>query len=616
MNHLILVVILIILFLYFQSKEHFISDNNEISNIKNTLINLWGGILNVNDDLKIKKFKNSSKYSISNAVRLIPINSYILSYKMNISKENRINKINYDYNLNENINNQPTGILIGNNYTTDKKNKSYGFVITYNPDILKHNYAYLGIDYNKKEIKNKNKIDNTLNRRVVEVFTKDYVPGILQSYFKEEEENKCIGIFDLQNNIEFIKSLEKGSFNLVDLYNNTIVSNCKITKPYCNVELPVKGNTQGRNSYIVSKYSAENKKPLALKSGNDLLTYQNERECKNDRNIHKKMLKEGKNIEVLDLDNYLIKNDKEILNTFIEKTGLKCRKHNSEFDDKYFYGGIDNDDKMKCHSQNMECIYYNNQADCQKETEKLDSFNLFDLDPLDSQDPTYVGEEKLERYKDYKDLNCIKTNEDEVVCKHIYDKVLSDILTFNIDKCLEKDAKKILDNRKVLELRKTGGVKDDTPDSEYLKNKYFIEPYSNNNPMIYIQEISYYLKLKNTINNGIITVCEIIKLSKDKTEISLGYLEYQGNVYELKPGNKIYTYINQENKMFFCILDTDDSILISYMCPEKFKGNYGSNINFYLATNNTNIFEDPNYTANCTNVVIPYISSVNVNISN
>ena len=29
--------------------------------------------------------------------------------------------------------------------------------------------------------------------------------------------------------------------------------------------------------------------------------------------------KEGKNIEVLELDNYLIKNDKEILNTFIEK---------------------------------------------------------------------------------------------------------------------------------------------------------------------------------------------------------------------------------------------------------------------------------------------------------
>ena len=52
------------------------------------------------------------------------------------------------------------------------------------------------------------------------------------------------------------------------------------------------------------------------------------------------------------------------------------------------------------------------------------------------------------------------------------------------------------------------------------------------------------------------------------------------------------------------------------MCPEKIKGNYGSNINFYIATNNTNIFEDPNYIANCTNVVIPYISSVNVNIYN
>ena len=121
MNHFILILLLIVLFIYFQSKENFISNNNEITNIKNTLINLWGNILNINDDLKIKKFKNSSKYSISNAVRLIPINSYLLSYKLNFNIENRINRINYDYNLNENINNQPTGILIGNNYSTNKK---------------------------------------------------------------------------------------------------------------------------------------------------------------------------------------------------------------------------------------------------------------------------------------------------------------------------------------------------------------------------------------------------------------------------------------------------------------------------------------------------------------
>ena len=572
---IIFFIIILGIIITYNNKEHF--TNNESDNIKNTLKNLWGDILDITTP-NIKKFKNSSKINVSNIIRLLPCTTQQLSYKLNFEEtlnENMryINKINYDYDITEHINNQPTGIIIGNKFSTEPNNLSYGFIVTFNPELTKHNFSYIGLDFTKniKKIKE----NNNPNRKVIEVFTQNNSTSDLLPYFtKGGNDIKFLGIFEEQNNLEFIKSLKDRKFNLLDKYGNQIISGCKIDLPYCNIELPYKGNIQGRNGLIVGKYSPNDKGIRVLQQNNEILQYNNSKECNTNRNEHKSLFLEPKNTKKLDLNNDIIKNDKELItNNFINKTGLKCRKHNSEFEKKFYYGGIDTDGLMKCNANNMECIYYDNEKDCLDNN--LEEYELYNLDPLDSQDPSYIPENLHQRYNDYKELNCIKTTEKESVCKHIHNRVLSDVITFSIDECLEKNTEEILNNMKILELRQLKSLGEYTPEQEqeYYKNKCFIESFSDSNPLLYFQNISYFMKLINNFNPNtqeITTICELIKLNKDKSQTSIGYmLDSSGNILIMKAFYRIYMCITNKNKLSFAIIDNNNSIISQHILKMK-----------------------------------------------
>ena len=623
--NLIIFIIIILVIIIFNNKEKF--TNNEAENIKNTLKNLWGDILDITTP-NIKKFKNSTKISVSNIIRLLPCNTQQFSHKLTFTEtlnENMTytNKIIYDYDIAEHINNQPTGIIIGNKFSTEPDNLSYGFIVTYNPENVEHNFAYIGLDFTKniKDIKE----NNNPIRKVIEIFTQNNSTSDLLPYFTKGENNKDIkflGIFEEQNNLEFIKSLKDRKFNLLDLYGNQIISGCKVDLPYCNIELPYKGSIQGRNGLIVGKYSPEDKGIRVLHQNNEILKYSNIKECNTNRNEHKSLFLEKENTKKLDFNNDLIKNDKEfITNNFINKTGLECRKHNSEFEKKFYYGGIDKDGIMKCNADNMECIYYDNEKDCLDKTKDIEKFEFYNLDPTDSQDPSFIDEKLHQRYNDYKEINCIRTNEKESVCKHIHNRMLSDIITFSIDECLEKNTEDILNNKKVLQLREIPGLGEITPEQEqeFYKNKYFMEEYSDSNPMLYFQNMTYFMKLINNFDPNtqeINTICELIKINKDKSQTSIGYmLDSTGNILNMKPNYRIYMCITNKNKLSFAIIDENNSIISQHIFQKKIDGKFGSNISYCVATNNTNIFDEPNYTINYNGINIPYISSIKINVS-
>ena len=637
MNRVYIILFIIVLLLcYLKKQETFV---NQDDNIKKTLKNTWGGILDINTDLNIEEFKKSSKISVSNIIRTIPCKNSLFSHKLNINTKitntnTYIDEINYDYQPTNHINNYPTGIQIGNDFEIGKNNSSYGFVVTFNPEQLKNNFAYIGIEMkSKNNLQNLDKMnkhlesENIPERKVIEIFTNMNSTSDLLSYFTKGEDKKnieYIGIFEEQNNIDFIKSFTNNKFNLLDLYGNKIITGCKIDYPYCNIELPIKGNVRGRNGYLVGKYSPKNKGIMILNHNNDILKYENPEECNTNINEHKKMFEDTNNTQQLALDDNYIKQDSEFINKYlIDKTDFKCREHNSEFNKKIYYGGIDEDEKMKCHGADMECNYYENDKKCQEDIAKVTPA-LVNLNPLLEQNPVFIPKEYHDRYKNYNGVNCIKTREKEVVCKHIHNKVLSDIITFNVDECIEKNARDIIDSREVIEIRHPEGFGELKPEQEkeYYKNKYFIEPYiephKNYNPLLSFQNIRYFLKLKNFYDKNIkenSTVCEIIEVKKEGKHNSLGYILEKGNIYKLKSNDKIYININKDMKMKFSII-SNDIIAGQKRIDIKLEGKFGSPINYYLATNNTNMFKEPKYTQNVSNYIIPYASNIKINVIN
>ena len=379
----------------------------------------------------------------------------------------------------------------------------------------------------------------------------------------------------------------------------------------------------GRNGYIVTKYDSNTRNIQVLKDGENILKYENIKDCNLNRNIHNEKFNQENTTKILALEDDLIKNDKNTISDYlINKTGIECREHNSEYNNMFYYGGIDKDNKMKCYSDNMECVYYKDKKECESNIEDLSPkpAEFYNLNPLDSQDPTFIPEEHHNLYKNFIDGSCLKTKEKKVVCKHIHNRALADLITFNINNCIEKNAKQILDNREVIELRNIPGLPKYTKEQEieYYKNKYFIEPYveqtKDYNPIKFFDNIRYFAKLKNNFSNGIVsTVCEIIKKNKDGKFSSIGYMKDNNNsLYQLKNKDRIYININNNNNLIFSILDTNNNIISRFQIPEKIKGNFGSAINFYIATNNSNIFEEPNYTVNMNNVIIPYISNIEI----
>ena len=629
MKVLLIFLFLILILCYLKKQETFIDQNK----IKTTLESNWGGILDIIPEQEIKTFENSNKFSVSNIIRTISCKNNLFSYQMKnkiLLNEDYQNKIIYDHLSTEHINNTPTGLLIGNDFSVDKNNTSYGIVVTFNPEETKNNFAYIGIEMKSKmNLKDLNNISQKLSseienpRKVIEIFHNLNATSDLLSYFTRGDTNKNIeylGIFEEQNNIEFIRSLQDSKFNLLDLYGNTILTGCKVDIPYCNIELPVKGNIKGRNGYIVGKYSPENKAIVTLKD----TQYQNKTECLVNKEKHKEAYGDVNNTQQLALDNLLIKNDSEFINKYlIGKTDFKCRKHNSKFNNKYYFGGINTENQFQCFGDEAECNYYENEAECTDKS-TLENKTFVDLNPLLENHPVYVPKEEHEKYNKYKELGCIRTSEQEAVCKHIHNKMLSDVITFTIDECEEKNAKQIIESREVINIRHPEGIGPVSleQETEYYKNKFFIESYNsrnkNLNPMLFFEKLRFFIKLQNYYDRNEIrtyTVAEIIEVDKNGVFISNGFMLEDSNIYKLNQGDQIYTYI-KDNKMVFYIISSDNNnIVVSRKTiDKKIEGKFGETINYYLATNNKNIFENPRYTQNVSNYVIPYLADIKINV--
>ena len=121
------------------------------------------------------------------------------------------------------------------------------------------------------------------------------------------------------------------------------------------------------------------------------------------------------------------------------------------------------------------------------------------------------------------------------------------------------------------------------------------------------------MKLKDFYDKNIkenSTVCEIIEVNTEGKHISLGFMLNDENIYKLQSNDKIYININKDMKMKFSIISNDNSIISQKLIDTKLKGTFGSPINYYLATNNTNMFEEPKYTQNVSNYIIPYASTI------
>ena len=719
-----LVILIIILFIWLnkKDKEHFV--NNDA--IYETLKSNWDGILETVEP-STKKFNNSSQIAISNIIKLNRINEYKYNYKNNIIN----NKIIYDYSLDEHINSINTSIIIGNSFDTNKNSNSYGFITTFNPDEELHNFACIGIGLNKNldlnKINDLKKEIKVPDRKILEIFSVDNAPNEFSKYFNYEKKIKFIGIFENQNNLDFINNLPiPKKFNLVDFYGNRILTRCTLDYPYCNIELPVEKNVRGRNEYVVAKYDPYKLGVTLLTENGELKKYDTLKNCNLERNDNKELIIDDNNTKLLSLDDNILANDKEFIEkNFINMTNFKCRNHSSDFIDKFYYGGIDTkDNKIKCYSEKgSECLLYDNLNSCKNSEHKLETYKLsekgkdcedgftrinnheeckkaakyiygnsershycnekepyfcdlessslrngrepnkykfmvkecstdnreehnigfiggtrsniqgfhsyickntntnIEINPNTGLYPFTINEQDKVKYEKYSKIGCLKTQEKEVFCKHIHNNILSDLITFNLDECVEKNAEDILKNRSIMDLRSIPGLKEYTREEkiEYYKNKLFMEPYleetKNNNKTNLLNNIPYFMRLKNNYEDGkVTTICEIVKNNKEGYQ-SLTYMEsnINGEIIKLTNSNKIYIRIDKNKKLIFSILDQNDNLLSDYMVDDTIEVDFGEKMNFYISTNNKNIFENPFYTENLNGVIIPYLSKIDIN---
>lgn len=257
--------------------------NKFIDNISNSLY----GNIEYRDNIVIKKLKNSSKIIVYNINLLNNLsegsifnrNMNYISYK----DENNIEKKRLKYNLqeSEHKNNIYSGYYITNPIKTNKKNKNYGFIFEYNPIEYNHitnpnengkeynNFAEISIDFQKskqKQINNIQKIDEkykskiyrNIKRKTVNVFTSLSTPLDIMPYFNKgdnDKNTKIVILFYDQVNYDFIKSFPNGRFNILDTKLNTIISNCKIDTPYCNISLKRQKRILGREKFILGKFN-------------------------------------------------------------------------------------------------------------------------------------------------------------------------------------------------------------------------------------------------------------------------------------------------------------------------------------------------------------------------
>lgn len=532
---------------------------------------------------------------------------------------------------------------------------------------------YNNIEHLHKIKKNKNS-DTYYNkpRRSVKIYSSNNTPPEFINYFARGDDGKdikLIAVFTSQNNSEFLKSFPDGKFNVLDNNLIPILTYVDIDKPFCNIELDKRGNFYGRDKLIAGRYLPEYKKYAVLDTPefkefkdsrketdsieeestfeaptesfigdyinerfatmnehftNELeitesnfepkyINYEKLSDCKKkeNRTIMKELI-DNKQFSLLNKDSLSLKKDKNIFNKLEDITGLSVRKHKSQ--NKYYYGGIDNNGIMKCLGSEGKCDLFDNEENVIKG--KTNNNEFVEMLPLDEVDPGFIGEDLKEKYIKYNNFDCIKHRKNDAPCKHLLDRKIVDIITFK--KSNESDPVEIINNNKIFDIhyllkQKFQDENISEFDEEYKKAmefNYLIEPYNDENKDIDLGKIFETFQIKIRIEDSLKEpVRSIVKIIQgDKIDI---LKEEDNKNLILKKKDKIHLVIDKKNRLRINIL-RNDNIISTYLTNKTINGKFGKDINLFLRTNNTNIFQNFYTTEKLSDITYPYNPFVDV----
>ena len=382
-------------------------------------------------------------------------------------------------------------------------------------------------------------------------------------------------------------------------------------------------------SYINERFTNMNEN-FTNEIKNPYQTYRDERTCYNKKNTDKKLDKlKNRHYSILDSKSKNLKGKEKILKLLNELSGLKVRKNYKE--EKYWYGGIDIDNIMKCYSSKGQCLLFDSEKEClnslNEEISKLenkDQKNIIDhlfyenklheMDPLSLLEPGFIDKELHEDYNLLNDFNCFPLKKDKVTCKHKVESNISDVITFNND---NKDYTDILEKNKILGLHINYESKGDTDEEKEENDRkerqmtYLLEPslpqYKNLDYNTLFQKFKYKFRISNKYDS---TTNEFSTMEILENNISNGYIRNNsGNILKLLLKDRIYLFINKKvelNLRVYRKVDGKEQEIARKVLPTKLKGKFTEDINLFLRTNNKTIFDSIKRVDQLQNLTFPY----------
>ena len=93
--------------------------------------------------------------------------------------------------------------------------------------------------------------------------------------------------------------------------------------------------------------------------GNKYLTYQSFKECRKKENKNEHLIKfVNGEYSIIEDDNPIIKKDKKTIETVRELSGIRCREYYDKNDNRFYYGGINNEGTPECFGEEGYCKMY------------------------------------------------------------------------------------------------------------------------------------------------------------------------------------------------------------------------------------------------------------------
>ena len=254
-----------------------------------------------------------------------------------------------------------------------------------------------------------------------------------------------------------------------------------------------------------------------------------------------------------------------------------------------------------------------------------------DCDPFDDHQPCYVGEreiataapgvsEKIQNtdlYNKFMGFNCHTRTLNTNTCKHNNNGILSDVISFK--EPLEKDYMNIIDKHKILETSSDYDISFSTDEEKYMANNlhFYIEKYEEKykdmNPNLYFNNLRYTLQMEeyyDMLNKQEVT--KLVVYYKGIEEATLTD-NTEGEIYTIKTGDLIEILIQKDNHIIFKILNPVTKLVeATHTSINPIEGEYGSTMNFYIATNNNTFLKDIKYKEQVPKTVLPYNPFIDV----